>query len=40
MEILHFLDQLAVPEIPEDQINGLLSQSIMEQEVLDAIGKI
>ncbi len=40
IEILHFLDQLAVPEIPEDQIDGLLSQSIIEQEVLDAIGKI
>ena len=40
IEILQFLDQLAVPEIPEDQMDGLLSQSIMEQEVLDAIGKI
>ena len=40
MEILHFLDQLAVPKIPEDQIESLLLQSIIEQEVLDAINKI
>ncbi len=40
MEIMHLLDQLALPEIPEDQIDGLLSESVTEQEVLDAIGRI
>ncbi len=40
IEIMHFLDQLALPEIPEDKVDSLLSESITEQEVLDAIGKI
>ena len=40
MEITYFLDQLALPEIPEDQVDGLLLESITKQEVLDAIDKI
>ena len=39
-EIAHFLEHLNLPEIPEDKIDSLLSEHIMEQDVFDPIGKI